>query len=125
MEADDVWGERTNKNKPGISFSRDLFLRLRNKSNKQFCDTNYPEALLFYLGEKGEIRCLSLAQLTVGGGTLWTSHGRTASSPSVADILVGSAELPAPPALDLGRTVDTGRTPTSMKLLDHKAWTVV
>lgn len=32
-----------------------------------------------YLGEKGEMSCLSLAQLIVGGGTLWTSQGKTAS----------------------------------------------
>lgn len=59
-----------------------------------------------YLGANGDIS-LSLAQVMVGGGTLWTSHGRMASSPSVTDILRGSAELPEPSALDLGRTVDT------------------
>lgn len=59
---------------------------------------------LLYLGANGDIS-LSLAQLMVGRGTLWTSHGRMASSPSVTDILIGSAELPAPSALDLGRTV--------------------
>lgn len=62
---------------------------------------------VFYLGEKGEMSCLSLAQLMVGGGTLWTSHGKTASSPSITDILIGSAAPPAPLTLDLGRT---GRT---------------
>lgn len=62
---------------------------------------------MFYLGENGEMKCLSLAQLMVGGGTLWTSHGRMASSPSITDILIGSAELPAPSALDLGRTGGT------------------
>lgn len=86
---------------------------LRNESNFNSFITQ--TTLLFYLGENGEIRCLSLAQLTVGGGTLWTSHGRTASSPSIADILIGSAELPAPPALDLGRTVDTGERAPSQR----------
>lgn len=45
--------------------------------------------------------CLSLAQLMVGGGTLWTSHGKMASSPAITDILIGSTE---PPLSDLGRT---------------------
>lgn len=57
-----------------------------------------------YLGEYGEISCLSLAQLMMGGGTLWTSHGKTASSPSITDIFVGPAECSSSPALDLGRT---------------------
>lgn len=48
--------------------------------------------------------CLSLAQLMMGGGTLWTSHGKTASSPSITDIFVGPAECSSSPALDLGRT---------------------
>lgn len=49
--------------------------------------------------------CLSLAQLMVGGGTLWTSHGKMASRPSITDILDGSVEPPPPAfALDLGRT---------------------
>ncbi len=61
----------------------------------------------FYLGEKGEMSCLSLAQLMVGGGTLWTSHGKMASSLSITDILIGSAKLPAPLTLDLGRTGHT------------------
>lgn len=61
---------------------------------------------LLYLGANGDIS-LSLAQLMVGGGTLRTSHGRMASSPSFTDILRGSAEPPAPSALDLGRTEDT------------------
>lgn len=55
----------------------------------------------FYLGEKGEMSCLSLAQLMVGGGTLWTSHGKMASSPAITDILIGATEPPLP---DLGRT---------------------
>lgn len=42
-----------------------------------------------------------------GGGTLWTSHGKTASSPSITDILHGSEEPPAF-VLDLGRTGQTG-----------------
>lgn len=67
---------------------------------------------VFYLGEKGEMSCLSLAQLMVGGGTLRTSHGKMASSPSITDILIGAAEPPAPPALDLGRT---GQTYTQWK----------
>lgn len=62
----------------------------------------------FHLGENGEMSCLSLAQLMVGGGTLWTSQGKTASSPSTTDILTGSAEAPAPPTLGLGRTEHTG-----------------
>lgn len=57
-----------------------------------------------YLGENGEMSCLSLAQLMLGGGTLWTSHGKTASSPSITDILTGSFEPSAPSALNLGRT---------------------
>lgn len=60
-----------------------------------------------YLGEKGDISCLSLAQLMAGGGTLWTTHGKTASSPSITDILDGSEEPPTSPALDLGRTGKT------------------
>ena len=51
--------------------------------------------------------CLSLAQLMVGGGTLLTSHGKMASSPSITDILIGPDEPPAPPALALGRTGNT------------------
>lgn len=62
---------------------------------------------VFYLAEKGEMSCLSLAQLMVGGGTLWASHGKMASSPSITDILIGSAAPPGPSTLDLGRT---GRT---------------
>ena len=58
----------------------------------------------FYLGANGDIS-LSLAQRMVGGGTLWTSHGRVASSPSVTDSRSGSTGLPAPSVLDLGRTV--------------------
>lgn len=57
-----------------------------------------------YLGEKGEISCLSLAQLMVGGGTLWTSQGKIAFSPSITDIHMGSAEPPEPPSLGRGRT---------------------
>lgn len=59
---------------------------------------------LGHLGEKGEMSCLSLAQLMLGGGTLWTSHGKTASSPSITDILTGSSAPSAPSALNLGRT---------------------
>jgi len=64
---------------------------------------------VFYLGEKGEMRCFSFAQLMVGGGTLWTSHGKTVSSPSITDIFTGSVEPPAPPALGLGRTGHANR----------------
>lgn len=62
---------------------------------------------MVYLGEKGEMNCFSLAQIMVGGGTLCTSHGKTASSPSITDIFIGFAEAPAPPTLDLGRTGQT------------------
>lgn len=70
---------------------------------------------MFYLGEKGEMSCFSLAQLMVGGGTLWTSHGKMASSPSITDILFGSADAPAPPTLDLGRT-EHGQTNTEIAI---------
>lgn len=76
---------------------------------------------VFYLGEKGEMSCLSLAQLMVGGGTLWTSHGKMASSPSITDILIGSADTPAPPTSDLGRTEHThGQTNTDTPIQDFR-----
>lgn len=75
---------------------------------------------VFYLGENGEMSCLSLAQFIVGGGTLWTSHGKMASSPSITDILIGSAEPPLPPTLDLGRTGQTyTETVTQLKVFRH------
>lgn len=74
--------------------------------------------LYLYLGANGDIS-LSLAQLMVGGGTLWTSHGRMASSPSVTDILSGSAELPKPSALDLGRTGDMYSRSTHVHCQSH------
>ena len=59
-----------------------------------------------YLGEKGEMSCLSLDQVMVGGGKLWTSQGRVTSAPSTTDTLEGSAEPSGPPSppLGLGRT---------------------
>lgn len=61
-------------------------------------------ARVLHLGEKGEMRCFSFAQLMVGGGTLWTSQGKITSSPSITDMLAGSATRPEPPTLDRGRT---------------------
>jgi len=61
----------------------------------------FPLSSGLYLGENGEMSCLSLAQLTEGGGTPWTSHGNTASAPSITDIGAGSVEPLTP---DLGRT---------------------
>lgn len=67
---------------------------------------------MFHLGENGEISCFSFDQLMVGGGTLWTSHGKIMSSFSITDILTGSDEPPEPPTLGLGRTGKENRKKT-------------
>lgn len=96
MEAADVLEEHENRNK------------LRESEVMGIIILRLGRLLLFllHLGANGEIS-LSLAQLMVGGGTLWTSHVRMASSPSVTDILSGPVGPAAPPALGRGRTGDT------------------
>lgn len=44
-----------------------------------------------YLGENGDMSCISLAQVIMGGGKLFTSHGRVISSPAVTEISMGSS----------------------------------
>lgn len=42
-----------------------------------------------YLGEKGEMSWVSLAQVMMGGGMLFTSHGSVTSSPARTEISTG------------------------------------
>lgn len=42
-----------------------------------------------YLGENGEMSCISLAQVIMGGGELLTSHGSVTSSPASTEISMG------------------------------------
>lgn len=76
----------------------------------------------FYLGENGEMSCLPLAQLMVGGGTLRTSQGSKASSPSITETFTGCVKSPAPPELDLGRTSQADTSVITSQLLNCKMY---
>lgn len=61
-------------------------------------------AICCYLRENGDMSCVSLAQVIIGGGKLFTSHGSVTSSPVITEISTGPCPCWSPGLDTLGFT---------------------
>ena len=71
------------------------------------CFTCHNSSQVSYLGENGEMSWVSLAQVMMGGGKPFTSHGRVTSSPAKTEISTGlswDGPLWSPNTLGLTKT---------------------